>query len=66
MSKRMDPDVKALKAAVRALNQCRSSNMVRATLDFLWDRYLIHPSSELPARLHPDYVGEPQGEGGTE
>ena len=53
MGRKQDPDVLALKRAVRALNGCTSNEMARATLDFLRDRYLDHPSPRLPDHLKP-------------
>jgi hypothetical protein len=40
--KRIDPDILALKACCRALDKC-SPRMVKPTLEFLWDRYVVHP-----------------------
>jgi acyl carrier protein phosphodiesterase len=48
--KRMDPDVKALTAANRALLNT-SRRMRRATLEFLWDKYVIRGWRE-PAAPH--------------
>jgi len=39
MTKRIDPDVKALRAAVKAL-LATSPRMRRSTLEFLWDRFI--------------------------
>lgn len=52
-SRRVDPDISALKACARALNKCTSRRTVAATLEFLTDYYLRHPSKELPAHLQP-------------
>ena len=41
-----DPDVRALAAACRALEQSTSTRMLHATLAFLWDRYVVHPPAE--------------------
>lgn len=38
----MSPDLKALRAAVRAIEQC-PPRMRRATLEYLWDRYVAEP-----------------------
>ena len=49
--KRRYPDIAALKVCVRALNESTSRRMLEANLRFLWDRYLTHPSPELPEHL---------------
>lgn len=38
-----DADLKALTGACLALERSTSTRMLRATLDFIWDRYLMHP-----------------------
>lgn len=38
-----DKDILALKGAIRALDKSTSKRMLRANLDFLWDRYIVHP-----------------------
>lgn len=38
-----DKDVLALKGAVRALDKSSSPRMLRVNLEFLWDRYIVHP-----------------------
>ena len=37
-----DKDLTALRMSVRALDKCTSRRMVRATLEFLWHRYITH------------------------
>ena len=49
--RKVDGDVSALKACVRGLNKSTSRRMLKANLDFLFDRYLWHPSAELPEHL---------------
>ena len=49
-----DPDISALKACVKALNRSTSPRMLKANLDFLVDRFLLHPSSALPDHLRPN------------
>jgi len=44
--KRLDPDIKALRGAVRALKGSSSPKMLRANLEFLWDRFIEHPPSD--------------------
>jgi hypothetical protein len=41
-NKKLDPDWLALKRCVEAL-ESQSDRMKRATLDYLWDRYVVHP-----------------------
>ena len=43
MTKRLDPDIKVLRGAKRALDESSSLKMLRANLEFLWDRYIGHP-----------------------
>lgn len=40
-----DKDALALKGAIRALDKSTSRRMLRANLEFLWDRYIAHPSA---------------------
>ena len=61
MGKKQDPDVLALKRAVKALNGCTSRRVLAASLEYLQDRYLQHPSPYLPDHLKPPAVdGQPQ------
>lgn len=46
-----DKDILALRGSVRALNKSSSRRMLRANLEFLIDRYLVHLSSDLPRHL---------------
>lgn len=49
LTKRLDPDFKGLKGCVRAM-ECVTPRMRKATLEFLWDRYVTHPpKAESPA-----------------
>ncbi len=50
-SRRIDPDISIVKACVRALNKSSSREMLRANLVYLWDRFLAHPSKEMPEHL---------------
>lgn len=52
-TKRVDPNISALKGAGKALNKCTSRRALVATLEFLWDFYIGHPSKGLPKRLKP-------------
>jgi hypothetical protein len=53
VSKKYDPDVLALKRAVKALRGSTSRRMVAASLAFLLDYFLDHPSKSLPEHLRP-------------
>ena len=46
MAERLDPDIKALRGAIRALECSSSPRMLRANLVFLWDRFIEHPPSD--------------------
>lgn len=46
MTKRLDPDLKALRGAAKALSHSSSPKMLRANLEFLWDRFIDHPPPE--------------------
>ena len=47
MKRIRDKDILALIGAVRALDKSTSPKMLRANLDFLWDRYIAHPNKSL-------------------
>ena len=40
--KKLDPDILALKRCAVAL-ETQSFRMQRATLEYLWDRFIVHP-----------------------
>lgn len=42
MTKRKDPDFLALKQADKAVQKCTCNRMIRATLEYLWDKYVVH------------------------
>lgn len=46
-----DIDVKVLIMCVVALNRCSSRRMLKATLEFLYDRFIRHPSQDIPDHL---------------
>lgn len=48
MTKPIDPDIKALRGAVRALAGS-SPRMLRPNLEFLWDRFIEHPTKPVSA-----------------
>jgi hypothetical protein len=43
MSKKLDPDFRALKMCVKALTKVSTPRMVRPTLEYLIDRFILHP-----------------------
>ena len=45
MAKRTN-DSDALVAACKAIERSTDTKMVRATLSFLWDRYIMHPPAD--------------------
>lgn len=51
MTKKLDPDVLALKGAIKALNGSTSRKMLRANLAYLIDLYITHPGAGLPEHL---------------
>ena len=51
MSKRLDPDFKAIKQATRALQGSSSLRMLRANMAYLWDRFVAHPKREDVKRI---------------
>ena len=53
MSKKLDRDVLALKRALKALNQSTDRNALVASLNFICDYYVWHPSREIPTHLSP-------------
>jgi len=48
MSKRLDPDIKALRACVRALKASSSPKMLLANMEFLYDRFVRNPPRRKP------------------
>ena len=54
LGRRVDDDLSALKTCIRGLNKSTSPRMLKANLEFLLDRYIWHPSSELPEHLRPN------------
>ncbi len=47
MSKRMDPDVRALMRAVEWIEKSSSERVKRATAEYIYDRYIRHPIAPL-------------------
>lgn len=50
-SKKLDPDIKALRAAIRAISKSSSKRMLHANMNYLWDLFVAHPPKELPDNL---------------
>ena len=46
MSKKLDPDFKGLKTCVRGM-EFTTPRMRKATLEYLWDRYINQPIRDL-------------------
>ena len=53
MARKRDRDVVALENAIRALDKSSCRQMLKANLQFLWDRYLTNPIHTLPDHLLP-------------
>ena len=54
--KRMDPDIKVLKACVRALDRSSSARMLKANVEYLYDRYVLHPRKDQCFPECPDFA----------
>ena len=52
----MMKDILVIKRCCAALNHCTSRRMVIATLNFLIDRYVSHPSPRLPKHLQVKHL----------
>lgn len=57
MSKKLDPAFKSLKAAHKAMVQC-PSEMWRATLEFLYDKFVSHEHKTRFMIKEVPHVGE--------
>ncbi len=51
MTKKLDSDIRCLREATRALDRSSSRRMLRANIEFLYDRFIRHPSPDLPKHL---------------
>lgn len=60
MTKKLDSDIKVLRAAARALNGSSSQKMLRANLEFLWDRYIEHPARDVRERFAAQKQAQPE------
>jgi hypothetical protein len=43
MTKKIDPDIKVLRACVRAIKKSSSPKMQMANVEFLYDKYVRNP-----------------------
>jgi hypothetical protein len=50
LRRRLDPDVKALQGAIGWIERSTSDRMKRATAEFIFDRYVRHPSAAQEAK----------------
>ena len=57
MTKKTDPDIKALRGAVRALMGSSSRRMLKANMNYLQDLFVDHPSPSLPPHLQSAQPG---------
>ena len=46
MTKKLDPDLKEVRGAVKALRGSSSRRMLKVNMDYLWDRFVTHPPAE--------------------
>ena len=54
MTKRIDTDVLALQQAVKALNKSTSRRMLKASIEYIVDRFISRPTKNMPKHLRPD------------
>lgn len=54
MSEKMDKDLRALRIACRALQQCTSYRMIMANMAYLNDYFLRNPPKDLREKFHLD------------
>lgn len=47
-SRRVDPDISALKACAKALRKSSSTRMLKANLEFLWWHFVDNPNYKHP------------------
>lgn len=60
MAKRLDPDIQALRKAVMWIERSTSERMKRATVEYLYDRYVRHPPlASIAQRLREGPHGGP-------
>lgn len=52
-----DPGVGALARSCEALKGCKNRRELNATISFIVDYFITHPSKELPAHLNPNALG---------
>ncbi len=51
MTKKIDPDIKCLRACVRHIDQSTSRRMEIANVEYLYDRYVRNPTRVLRPRV---------------
>lgn len=51
MTKSIDRDLKVLRVTVRALLTSSSPRMLRANMEYLWDRFVRHPNADDLAQI---------------
>ena len=44
--KEMDPEIRSLGECMKAIESIEKIRMRRATLEFLWDKYVIHAKAQ--------------------
>lgn len=49
MTKKLDRDLKVLKACVRAIKKSSCERMVKANVEYLYDRFVRHPPKRATA-----------------
>ena len=50
MTKKIDVDIKVLRASVRALDKSSTPRMLKVNMEYLYDRYIRNPPNKNPAR----------------
>ena len=58
MTKKIDPDVKSIRGAFKALMGSSNKRMLRANMIYLWDFFIDHPPKDMPPHLLEDRVDE--------
>ena len=53
--------VAPLRAAFKALMRSDDSRTLTANLHYLWDRFMVHPSSDVKDKFWPDAKGHLPG-----
>jgi len=53
MTPKVDPDISAVKACVKALKRTTSPRITEATLRYLWDRFITNPPKQQAKATEP-------------